>query len=104
MKTDWKNVLSRAGWTAIQAFVGSIPTAAFIEAITEADLTTLETLAFAGIAAAGSSILSFIKTLSQERLAALSQKRIEEALGEAMAVSATAVSTYEAKHAYDGDV
>lgn len=66
--TNWHDIIERAAWTAVQAFAGAIPSAALIEAISEVDLSTLETLALAGFGAAGSALLSFVKTLAQEKL------------------------------------
>jgi hypothetical protein len=39
-----------------------------MEAIAEVDISALETFLFAGLGAAGSSLLSFFKTVAQERL------------------------------------
>jgi hypothetical protein len=67
---DWSNIYRRAAWTAAEAFTGAIPTAAFIEAITKIDLSSLETLAMAAVASTVSALLSFVKTLATEQLAA----------------------------------
>ncbi len=56
---DWKNILSRAAWTVLEAFASvMIAAGAF-------DLNALEAAAIG----AGAAALSFLKTLAQEQLA-----------------------------------
>lgn len=60
---DWKNILERAAWTFVQAFTSSLAAAAWL------NIDALQAAAIAG----GSALLSFLKTLAQERLAAKNQ-------------------------------
>ena len=57
---NWGNVLSRAVWTAVQAFV-SVIAVANIASVQEA-----KGAATAGAVAAGAALLSFVKTFVQE--------------------------------------
>ena len=73
--TNWRDVFERMAWTAAQAFVGAIPATLFIDAMLQGSMTNLQTVAASGIAAAGASVLSFVKTLAQERLAYLDTRQ-----------------------------
>lgn len=55
---DWKNILSRAGWTFGQAFLAALV------GVETFDLTILKAAALAGVAA----LLSFAKTVAQNQL------------------------------------
>ena len=57
---NWFNVLERAAWTAVQAFLASLS----IEAIVEGVADPWKALAVAALGAA----ISGIKTLAQDRL------------------------------------
>lgn len=62
---NWRNVLERALWTAVQSFIGTISVA---------ELFNVDDQWWVALAVTGvSSALSFIKTVAQERLAALTE-------------------------------
>jgi hypothetical protein len=61
---DWGNVISRALWTAVQAFL-SVFAVASIASIEDA-----KNAAVAGAVAAGAAVLSFVKTFITEKLGA----------------------------------
>jgi len=65
---NWNDIIERAGWTALQAGLSAIPVAQVATAITETDIDSLEQLALVGLGAAVGAIVSFIKTIAQERL------------------------------------
>ena len=58
--TDWHDVVERAFWTAIQAFVGALSATTLIDVDGQVLL--------AALAAAFAALLSFLKTLALERL------------------------------------
>ena len=57
---NWGNVVSRALWTAVQAFI-SVFAVANIGSVTE-----LKSAALAGGVAAGAALVSFVKTILTE--------------------------------------
>jgi len=57
---DWGNVVSRALWTALQAFV-SVFAVANLGSVAE-----LKSAALAGAVAAGAALVSFVKTILTE--------------------------------------
>jgi phosphoribosylformimino-5-aminoimidazole carboxamide ribonucleotide (ProFAR) isomerase len=59
---NWKNILERAAWTFVQAFLAVFGVSAV------SDLEALKSAAVAGVAAGVAALLSFIKTVAQERL------------------------------------
>ena len=61
---DWKNILSRAAWTFVQA---ALATFAAVEIAFNAD-SFKGALVAAGVAG-GAAVLSFLKTIAQEQLA-----------------------------------
>jgi hypothetical protein len=69
---NWKDILERASWTALQAGLAAIPVAQLTAAFTEGvDITTIQQLALVGLGAAVGAFVSFIKTVAQERLGVL---------------------------------
>lgn len=63
---DWFNILERAGWTAVQAAIASITAVPLVT-----DIEGWQTLSIVGISSGISALLSFIKTVAQERLETL---------------------------------
>jgi len=61
---NWNDILERAGWTFVQAFVGTFGAISLIS-----DLSEIAGAADAAAAAGLSAVLSFVKTVAQERLA-----------------------------------
>jgi hypothetical protein len=61
---DWKNILSRAAWTFVQAALST-----FVAAEVALDVDSLKSVAVAAVVAGGSALLSFLKTLAAEQLA-----------------------------------
>ena len=59
---NWGNVVSRALWTAFQAFV-SVFAVASLGSVAE-----LKSTAMAGAIAAGAALISFVKTILAEKL------------------------------------
>lgn len=68
---DWKNILERAAWTAVQAAVAAVPVAQLTAVILGGDVSSLQQLVLSGVSAAVGAALSFLKTVAQERLAQL---------------------------------
>lgn len=60
---DWRDICERAVWTALQGGVGAITTVPLVT-----DVAGWEAVGIAAATAAVSSVLSFLKTLAQERL------------------------------------
>jgi hypothetical protein len=60
---NWTDILERAGWTFVQGALGSIATVPLIT-----DLAGWEALAVAAASGGIASVVSFLKTLAQERL------------------------------------
>lgn len=60
---NWHDILERALWTALQGALAALP---ITELIT--DVSGLKALGIAALTGAGAALLSFIKTLAQERL------------------------------------
>ena len=52
----------------MQSFIGSLPSAAIIEAVSEVDISAIETMILAGLASVSSALLSLVKTVAQEQL------------------------------------
>ncbi len=65
---NWKDVLERAAWTAAQAFLGAVPPSQVVAAIETADVSQLEAFGLSAAAAAIAAVLSFAKTIAQEKL------------------------------------
>lgn len=61
---NWKNILSRAAWTFVQA---ALTTFTAIEIVF--DVESIKAALIASAVAGGSALLSFIKTIAQEALA-----------------------------------
>lgn len=61
---DWGNVLSRAAWTAVQAFLGAFAMANI------SSLAEVKSAAVAAGAAAIAALVSFIKTILVEKFGA----------------------------------
>jgi len=61
---DWGNVVSRALWTAVQAFVSVFAVAQL------GSVQDLKTAAVAGAVAAGAALISFVKTVLTEKFGA----------------------------------
>ena len=61
---NWGNILERAAWTFVQAFVSGFALTSGIS-----DLETLTAAAYSALFAGLSGVLSFIKTVAQEHLA-----------------------------------
>jgi len=68
---NWYDILERAGWTVAQAFTGTLTAVPIAELFTDLNLAGAETALLAACGSAVAAALSFIKTLSQERLAKL---------------------------------
>ena len=68
---DWPNILERAAWTAIQGALAAVPVAQLTASITGGDLAGLEQLGLAALGGGVAALLSFVKTVAQERLGAL---------------------------------
>ena len=64
--TDWRDVLERAGWTAVQAAVASVTAVPLLT-----DAAGWEALVVASATAGVAALVSFIKTVAQERLGVL---------------------------------
>lgn len=60
---NWKNVVSRAAWTFFQGAVGTITVLPYLT-----DNTGWQNVANAAIAGGIASLVSFLKTVSQEAL------------------------------------
>jgi hypothetical protein len=63
---NWLDVLERAGWTALQAAVATITMVPLLT-----DVAGWEGVAVAAATAAVAALVSFVKTLAQERLGVL---------------------------------
>jgi hypothetical protein len=60
---NWHDIFERAGWTAIQAFLGALPAG-----FTLADLGAWKVAGLAAIGAAVAYLISVIKNLAKQRL------------------------------------
>ncbi len=56
---DWKNILSRAGWTFVQAAL-----ATFVAVEVALNVESIKAALIASAVAGGSALLSFIKTVA----------------------------------------
>lgn len=65
---SWQNILSRAGWAALWGFTGAIPVAQLTAAFADGSISTLQQLAAAGVGGGMGALLSFFKTLAQEKM------------------------------------
>ena len=61
--TNWKDVIERAIWTAVQSAVSVVTVVPLIT-----DVEGWQAAGVAAASAAAASLLSFLKTLAQERL------------------------------------
>lgn len=61
--TNWQDIIERAVWTAVQAAVSVVTVVPLIT-----DVAGWEAAGVAAASAAAASLLSFVKTLAQERL------------------------------------
>lgn len=68
---NWGNILERAGWTFVQGTLGSLTTVAVADALTSLNVESLTALGLAALGGGTAALLSFIKTVAQERLAHL---------------------------------
>lgn len=66
--TNWHDILERGVWTAVQAFTGSIVATPIAATIAGLDVSSLEAIALSALGASVAAVLSFLKTLAQERL------------------------------------
>ena len=69
INTNWHDIMERGLWTAVQAFAGSLTTATLAQTIAEVDISGLETIALSALGASVAAVLSFVKTIAQEKLA-----------------------------------
>ena len=60
---NWYDILERAGWTFVQGAIGAVTTVPLVT-----DVEGWEALAVAAATGGVASLVSFIKTLAQERL------------------------------------
>lgn len=74
-KTDWNDVIERGLWTAVQAFVGAITTTELAQAVADIDISGMQAIALSGAGAGVAALVSFIKTVAQERLTRLDTRR-----------------------------
>lgn len=65
---NWRDILERAAWTAVQGAIAAVPVAQVTAAIGGSDVDALAQLALAGLGGGVAAALSFIKTVAQERL------------------------------------
>lgn len=72
---NWGDILERASWTGVQSFLGALATTEVAGAIGEADLDTLQALALSAFGASVAALISFFKTVAQERLAKLDTRK-----------------------------
>jgi len=63
METNWRDILERAAWTAVQAAVATVTTVPMLT-----DVAGWEALGVAAATAGVGAVLSFVKTIAQERL------------------------------------
>jgi len=68
---NWYDILERAGWTAVQGALASIPVAQLSAAIAGGEIDALAQLGLTAVGAGVGAAVSFIKTVAQERLAKL---------------------------------
>jgi len=61
---NWKNILERAAWTFLQGFLGVFSVGVI------SDLDALKATGVAALGAGIAALLSFVKTVAQEKLAA----------------------------------
>jgi len=60
---NWKDILERALWTAVQAFLGVLPPGFWIT-----DISALKAAAIAGIGAGIAFLISVLKNMAKQRL------------------------------------
>jgi len=65
---DYRNILSRAGWTFVQSALAAIPAAQVTAAILHSNITGLEQLGLMALSGGVGGLLSFLKTTAQEQL------------------------------------
>lgn len=61
---DWRNIVSRAAWTFVQAAL-----ATFVAVEVAFNVESIKAALVASAVAGGAAVLSFIKTVAQEQLA-----------------------------------
>lgn len=71
---NWGNILERASWTAVQSFLGALTTTEVAQAIGQVDLDAMQALGLSALGAAVASLVSFFKTIAQERLKTLDRE------------------------------
>lgn len=72
---NWHDILERAAWTAVQAGVAAVPVAQVSAAIAGGEIDALAQLGLAALGAGSAALISFIKTLAQERLGAIETRK-----------------------------
>jgi hypothetical protein len=60
---NWTNILERAAWTLVEGFIIGIPAT-----LTLSDLPDLQAIMVGSLLAGALAVVSFIKTVAQERL------------------------------------
>lgn len=78
--TNWQDILERAGWTVAQAFTGSLTAIPIAQLFTDLDISGGETALLAACGASVAALLSFVKTLAQERLGVIETRKAPEYL------------------------
>lgn len=73
---NWKDILERAAWTALQGGISAIPVAQIAAALTDVNIDALTQLLLVGVGGAVASLLSFLKTVAQERTAVLDTRAL----------------------------
>jgi hypothetical protein len=68
---DWRNILERSLWTALEAGLAAIPVSQLAALFAEGELTGLVQLALVGLGAAIGALIAFLKTVATERLKVL---------------------------------
>ena len=68
---NWRDITERAAWTAVQAGVASVPVSQVAAAISGGEIDALAQVGLAALGAASAALISFVKTLAQERLGVL---------------------------------
>lgn len=63
---DWKNILTRAAWTFVQAALST-----FVAVEVAFDVASIKAALVASAVAGGAALLSFVKTVAAEQLAKL---------------------------------